>query len=155
MSQRFTTYAHATDFGIEDSQREDFLRALDKAADDGVSTTKFEAKFIGDFLAAPSRWIWTSPRRHVVDEMQHRYAHRIPGRLLTAGGSQRSEPTIPVAEAGACAYLVRNAELGRQTRCGQPATHKTPQGLELCEAHWNQRVEYLDRLHTMKHRRRS
>lgn len=131
-----------------DREREEFLRALDAAPFD---VTEWEAKFIADFLAAPSRWIWTAPRREKVDQMRQEYGHRIPQSVSQRVSESVSSRTLPPFVAGQCAWLLRNE--GRIQRCGRPATVKTRQGLELCDQHERHRNEEIERMRQIKTRR--
>lgn len=136
-----------------DPRRVEFLLALDAAE---FSVTEWEAQFLESFMKRPDALTarFSDAQRRAIDGMRRMYEHRLPCQSVSQRISESvSERIIPPCAAGACGYFVRGGESGRQQRCGQPATKKTNQGLELCEAHYNQRVEYLEKMRVMKQRR--
>lgn len=133
---------------LTDRQRVEFLLALDNAP---FEVTQWEAKFLESFKRRPDTLTaWFSPRqREKIDQMIHEYGHRLPIKSTPAP----APALLPPFEPGKCAWLYR--EDGRSRRCGEPARHKTAQGLELCQTHHDERARYLERMREMKTRRRS
>ena len=152
-----TAIASVTREMNEDCRRGEFLRAIDAGVE---NLSEWEINFIQCFLgeralkpaALDHQW-FTDGRRRVVDNMIHRYGFR---KQQTANSKhQTSNTKLPEpARDGCCNYLTRQD--GRlNVRCGERAVTKLHNGLELCQAHLDERTELLEKVRAAKRRLRS
>lgn len=121
-----------------DADRRAFITALDASP---VELGEWETKFVASLLVWSGDF--TPAQRNKIDQLRERY--RGVGKTV----KHRTRP-LPAAVKGQCAYLVRG-EAG-QVRCGQPATVKTPLGLELCAEHDQHRAQAAARLREFRRR---
>lgn len=143
--------------GGEDAARLEFLQRLDGAP---FAVTDWEAKFMASILKRQGNerqgnkpMTFSERQREKIDQMRREYAHRLPGSgPAVAGWAQDSGPrSLPTTTPGTCAFLVRME--GRRQCCGEPAVKTLMTGLELCEAHAQERATQLERIRQIKSRR--
>lgn len=114
----------------EDQKRLAFLQALDDAP---FEVTEWEARFLDSILTGPHWTEFTDRQRAKIDQMRKSYEHRVVGVQASAcsGDTLKRGLQLPEPQPGKCHFAKKDDDR-KWTRCGEPATHKFTNGLELC-----------------------